>query len=194
MRSGSWDFLSLHGRGARRAGLCRPTLPAFYVLFEIMAFTSVVLVLHEQTGEALFAGAEISCSTPSRGAFMALFGVMFFAYQLGDLTFKAGGILGGLADGDMRNTVLLVSAVMIVGFGTKAGMFPMHGWLSTAHPAAPAPGQRGALRNHHEVRRPGADPGGVLCHRSGDVSRDLGADALDEPVPGDGVHGFHDGL
>ena len=74
-----------------------------------------------------------------RDRFMALFGVMFFAYQLGDLTFKAGGILGGLADGDMRNTVLLVSAVMIVGFGTKAGMFPMHGWLSTAHPAAPAP-------------------------------------------------------
>ena len=114
------------------------TLPAFYVLFEIMAFTSVVLVLHEQTGEALFAGAKYLFYSIA-GAFMALFGVMFFAYQLGDLTFKAGGILGGLADGDMRNTVLLVSAVMIVGFGTKAGMFPMHGWLSTAHPAAPAP-------------------------------------------------------
>lgn len=114
------------------------TLPAFYVLFEIMAFTSVVLVLHEQTGEALFAGAKYLFYSIA-GAFMALFGVMFFAYQLGDLTFKAGGILGGLADGDMRNMVLLVSAVMIVGFGTKAGMFPMHGWLSTAHPAAPAP-------------------------------------------------------
>ena len=28
---------------------------------------------------------------------------------------------------------------MILGFGTKAGMFPLHGWLPTAHPAAPAP-------------------------------------------------------
>jgi multicomponent Na+:H+ antiporter subunit D len=28
---------------------------------------------------------------------------------------------------------------MIIGFGAKTGMFPLHGWLPTAHPAAPAP-------------------------------------------------------
>jgi multicomponent Na+:H+ antiporter subunit D len=28
---------------------------------------------------------------------------------------------------------------MIIGFGAKAGMFPLHGWLPTAHPQAPAP-------------------------------------------------------
>jgi multicomponent Na+:H+ antiporter subunit D len=28
---------------------------------------------------------------------------------------------------------------MLVGFGAKAGMFPLHAWLPTAHPVAPSP-------------------------------------------------------
>ena len=37
-----------------------------------------------------------------------------------------------------RSTVLVV-LLAIVGFGVKAGCFPLHAWLPTAHPVAPAP-------------------------------------------------------
>ncbi len=34
---------------------------------------------------------------------------------------------------------LLVSVLALVGFGTKAGLFPMHAWLPDAHGSAPSP-------------------------------------------------------
>jgi multicomponent Na+:H+ antiporter subunit D len=38
-----------------------------------------------------------------------------------------------------EKVLLFVIFLGIMGFGTKAGMYPMHGWLPAAHPIAPAP-------------------------------------------------------
>ena len=69
------------------------------------------------------------------GALLVLFGFFVFAASGNSLTFAPGGVL------DVMPTGFTLFAVfcMILGFGTKAGMFPMHGWLPTAHPVAPAP-------------------------------------------------------
>ena len=53
------------------------------------------------------------------------------------MTFTAGGI--ATAAGAPQTGLLVITFLVILGFGTKAGMFPMHGWLPTAHPVAPAP-------------------------------------------------------
>ena len=43
-----------------------------------------------------------------------------------------------LIDGH-ENLLVTVFFFMTVGFGCKAGMFPLHAWLPTAHPVAPSP-------------------------------------------------------
>ena len=73
------------------------------------------------------------------GAYMGLFAIYFLYQNTTTLTFSAGGTLD--PDKISAHPTLILVAVMfaLIGFGVKAGMFPMHAWLPTAHPVAPAP-------------------------------------------------------
>ncbi len=113
-------------------------LLTFYMFYEIMTVTSAVLVIHDMTKEAVFAAKKYIYYSIA-GASCALFGFAFIAKACGgSLDFVSGGSLHALAGKDM-NIVLVSVFLMIIGFGAKAGMFPLHGWLPTAHPVAPAP-------------------------------------------------------
>ena len=46
--------------------------------------------------------------------------------------------IAGLRPG-ANGVVHLATALMVIGFGTKAGIFPLHAWLPDAHSKAPAP-------------------------------------------------------
>ena len=70
------------------------------------------------------------------GAMLGLLGIFFFSNYLGTVTFVPGGVETAAS---APSGLLLITFLVIIGFGTKAGMFPMHGWLPTAHPVAPAP-------------------------------------------------------
>ncbi|MBQ6385846.1 MAG: proton-conducting membrane transporter [Lachnospiraceae bacterium] len=114
-------------------------LVTLYFCFEMLTLTSMPLVLHEMTKEAVGAALKYLFYSVA-GALLGLF-ALFFVYQFasGDASFVMGGFLDpGLYAG---RTGLLYGAAMagIIGFGTKAGLYPMHGWLPTAHPIAPAP-------------------------------------------------------
>lgn len=115
-------------------------LITLYLFFEMMTLTSLPMVLHNQSHEAVMAGLKYLFYSIA-GAFAALFGIFYlYAHGVGFL-FMEGGVLPHLGDvyHGSRFMTLLVLMLMLVGFGTKAGMFPMHGWLPTAHPVAPAP-------------------------------------------------------
>ena len=113
-------------------------LITMYVFFEMMTLTSLPLVLHERSRAAVMAGLKYLFYSVA-GAFLALFGIFFLAGVAEDLTFAAGGILNDNMVAGKEGLLLASTFCMIVGFGAKAGMFPLHGWLPTAHPAAPAP-------------------------------------------------------
>lgn len=110
-----------------------------YLFFEMMTLTSLPMVLHSLSHDAVMAGLKYLFYSIA-GAFAALFGI-FYLYGNGLADgFMAGGYLTEKM-GQIQHPQMVLFALMlvVVGFGTKAGMFPMHGWLPTAHPVAPAP-------------------------------------------------------
>ena len=113
-------------------------LVTFYVCYEMMTLTSLPLVLHEMTKEAVMAGLKYLFYSVA-GAFLALFVIFYLYGAAGSLTFTPGGVSMGLSINGHEGLFLGAVCCMLVGFGTKAGMFPLHGWLPTAHPVAPAP-------------------------------------------------------
>jgi len=108
-------------------------LLTLYLSFELATLASMPMVLSSRTKEAI-AAAQKYLFYSIGGAFIALFGVIVIYSKAGEIPFSPNNY-GLNADG------LTLAGVfcMIVGFGTKAGMYPMHGWLPTAHPVAPSP-------------------------------------------------------
>lgn len=113
-------------------------LITFYMFYELMTLLSMPLVIHTKSREAVMAALKYLFYSFS-GAYMALFG-LYFLYRFGNtLTFTAGGVLDKNMVAGNENLLLITAFFMIIGFGVKAGMFPLHAWLPTAHPVAPAP-------------------------------------------------------
>lgn len=110
----------------------------YYFFYEMMTLFSVPLILHSRTKEAIMAGLKYMFYSLF-GAYMVLFGIYFLNKYAVTLNFSAGGVLNLNATAGKEGFLLIVAFCMILGFGVKAGMFPVHGWLPTAHPIAPAP-------------------------------------------------------
>ena len=113
-------------------------LITYYFFFELLTLTTFPLVLHSGSKEAIMAGLKYLFYSLC-GAYMCLFGLFFVNSSA---PFCEGGVMADAimaADPEKIKLYYLCIILMVFGFGVKAGMFPMHAWLPTAHPVAPAP-------------------------------------------------------
>ena len=110
----------------------------FYLFYELMTLLSVPLILHNRSRDAIKGGLKYLFYSLF-GAYMVLFGLFFLNRYASTLSFLPGGTLDMAAVAGKETLMLVVAFAMILGFSVKAGMFPLHAWLPTAHPVAPAP-------------------------------------------------------
>lgn len=110
-------------------------LLTLFVYFEIMSFTSYVWVAQNETPEALRA-SETYLFIAVIGGLTMLVGLFLLYADVGTLTLE--GIAAG-AESLSLGRRLAIGICLFMGFGAKAGMFPLHIWLPKAHPVAPAP-------------------------------------------------------
>ena len=113
-------------------------LVTMYFFYELMTLASVPLVLHNGSREAIMAALKYLFYSMC-GAYMGLFGIFFLYRYCDTLTFVGGGTLNKILVQGNEKILLIAVFAMIIGFGIKAGMFPLHAWLPAAHPVAPAP-------------------------------------------------------
>jgi hydrogenase-4 component B len=136
---------------ARRAHLSRATLavlplfvaamllvPAaasvttFLLAWELMAVASLVLVLAEHTRPQVRSAGLVYAVMTQLG---------FVAILVGLMVLSAAGGADRFADVHRipQGACTAVFLLTLAGFGSKAGLVPLHAWLPRAHPEAPSP-------------------------------------------------------
>lgn len=108
---------------------------AFLVAWELMSVVSFGLVMFEhERDDVRIAGYVYVVMTHVATLFITLSFLALFLFT-GTFSFTDFKVIAGVIPDWLRN---LVFVMLLIGFGTKAGIVPLHIWLPRAHPAAPS--------------------------------------------------------
>ena len=105
-----------------------------FLFFEIMTFSSYMLVAHNQSDESILAGDSYIYMGVAGGLSLLLGIILLYSYT-GVLEFSP--LAAEMAELGWKK--YLLTLLFTIGFGIKAGMLPLHVWLPKAHPVAPTP-------------------------------------------------------
>lgn len=112
-------------------------LMTMYMFYEMLTLVTIPLVMHSFSKEARFAGRKYAYYSIGGAAF-AFIGFIFILKFGQSMNFIFGGVLDMTKVNQNPNVLLAVFVFMVLGFGVKAAIFPLHGWLPTAS-VAPTP-------------------------------------------------------
>lgn len=105
---------------------------AFYFFFVLMTFAAYGLIVHDGTSAARRAGLVY--------VVLAVLGEVLLVASLLMIGMAGYGNLVNPADAvAVAPNRDLIIALLLAGFGIKAGAVPLHLWLPLAHPVAPTP-------------------------------------------------------
>lgn len=107
-----------------------------FIFFEMMSFTSYVWVAQDERAESLRAAATY-LAVAVIGGLVMLMGLFLLYHTIG--TLDMASLLEACRACEDKGMLYAAGVCILVGFGAKAGAFPLHIWLPKAHPVAPAP-------------------------------------------------------
>ncbi|MBT8227127.1 MAG: hydrogenase 4 subunit B [Dactylosporangium sp.] len=114
---------------------CAASVTTLLATWELMALASLLLVVAEHHRRTAVAEAGRWYAAMTQLGFIALLlGLVLFAATAGGDSFDA---LRAADPSPARSAVIFV--LVLLGFGSKAGLVPAHVWLPRAHPEAPSP-------------------------------------------------------
>ena len=99
------------------------SIVTFYMFYEAMTLLTFPLVLHTMKRDAVAAGVKYLIYSVV-GASLALLGILVLSPYVTSFDFVVGGVLNLEAVAGHEGLVLAIAFVMLLGFGTKAGLFP----------------------------------------------------------------------
>jgi hydrogenase-4 component F len=114
----------------------------YWIAIELTTLVSTFLVAFERVAESMEAAWKY-IMVVSAGISLALLGTVLFywsgSFILGPSYEMTWAVLGQAAPRMNPVLMLLAFLLVLVGYGTKVGLAPMHSWLPDAHSESPAP-------------------------------------------------------
>ncbi|RJP30214.1 MAG: hypothetical protein C4536_10305 [Actinobacteria bacterium] len=109
----------------------------YFIFYEMMTFGSYPLIIHEETAMARRAGYKYLVYAIAAGTVLFFAIIAHYFWGDGQLGFGQYGVLSLEFAG--RAALTTIFFAYLAGFGVKAAIMPLHGWVPDAHPAAPSP-------------------------------------------------------